>query len=322
MRAVRQVEYGGPECLSPCQLERPRAGEGEVLVRVRAAALHPADVFGMRGSPFVMRMTTGLRAPKVGIPGFDLAGVVEAVGSGVTDFAPGDEVLGTSEHTCAEFARARADQLVIKDPALSFAQAAALPTSGLAALHGLRDAGQLVAGHKLLINGAAGGVGSFAVQLGKAMGAEVTGVCSTAKVDFVRGLGADHVVDYSREDFADGRRKYDLIFDNVENRSLSECRAALAEGGRLVLNSGTGATGFKLLVRLVKPLLYSPFSAHSMRRYLSVANARDLRELADMVVDGRLVPAISARYRLEQVSQALAELETGRVRGKLVVELE
>ena len=219
-----------------------------------------------------MRLESGLLRPKNGVPGYDFAGRVEAVGPGVTMFQPGDEVFGATKGTCAEYVRVAEDKLALKPANLSYEQAAALPTSALAALHGLRDAGKLQPGQKVLINGASGGVGSFAVQIAKAFGAEVTGVTSTNNVEMVRSLGADHVIDYTREDFTKGGPRYDLIFDNVENRSLRDCRRALTPSGTLVLNSGTGARGLAMLVRLLRPLVLSPFLQQNLRRYLSHPN--------------------------------------------------
>jgi NADPH:quinone reductase-like Zn-dependent oxidoreductase len=319
MRAIAQDSYGPPELLTPRQLPVPTPGDGEVLVHVHAAGLHAGDVFAARGRPFPVRFATGLMRPKSGIPGMDLAGRVAAVGRAVTRFKVGDEVFGACEGACAEFVRAKPDRLAPKPAGLSFVEAAALPTSGLAALHGLRDAGKLASGQKVLINGASGGVGTFAVQIARAFGAEVTAVCSGANVDKVRSLGAHHVIDYTREDFAAGGPRYDLILDNVENRPLADCRRALLPGGTLILNSGTGATGLAMLVRLVKPLLLSPFVRHNLRRFLSTPNSADLLVLKEMVEAGQLRPVVAATYPLDEAARALEALERRRVCGKLVV---
>ena len=252
-----------------------------MLVRVHAAGLHIGDVFGVRGSPFPVRFTSGLRGPKLGVPGFDIAGTVEAIGSAVTRFAPGDEVFGRLRLAVV---RAPApstpgpgeDGIIAKPPDWSFEQAAAIPTSASAALHGLRDAGRLQAGQRVLINGASGGVGTYAVQIARAFGAEVTGVCGPTNVELVRSLGAHHVIDYTREDFTRGTARYDLILDNMENHSLAACRRALAPDGTLVLMSGTGASGLGLLVRLIRPVLLSPFVKHNLRRPLSTPKRADL----------------------------------------------
>jgi len=319
MRAVVHNRYGAPEMLALRSVRRPDPQPTEVLVRVHAAGLHIGDCFAVRGTPFAMRLVTGLLKPKVGIPGFDLAGTVEAVGSEVTRFRPGDAVFGCGNGSCAEFVAVEQDTLAAKPDGLSFEQAAAVPTSALAALHALRDVASLQAGDRVLVNGASGGVGSFAVQLAKSLGAEVTGVCSTKNVEMVRSLGADHVIDYTREDFTEGGAIYDLVFDNIENRSLSDCRRALAPKGMLVLNSGTGATGVRMLMRLLKPLVVSPFVGHTLRRYLSVPNHADLTELAALAESGAIVPRIDKTYALEQTAAALVHIESGRARGKVVV---
>ena len=219
MKAIVQDRYGSFEALESRDIAKPEIGDGEVLVRVHAAGLNIGVVFGVKGAPLLMRLESGLLRPKYGVPGYDFAGQVEAVGTGVTNFRPGDEVYGVANGTCAEYVRVPEDKLAIKPVNLTYDEAAALPVSALAALHGLRDAGKLQPGQRVLINGASGGVGSFAVQIAKALGAEVTGVTSTGNVEMVRSLGADHVIDYTREDFTKGGPRYDLIFDNVENRS-------------------------------------------------------------------------------------------------------
>jgi NADPH:quinone reductase-like Zn-dependent oxidoreductase len=318
MRAIVHDAYGPPELLELREIDRPILDEGGVLVRVHAAALHVGDSFALRGTPLPMRMMTGLLRPKYGVPGFDLAGQVEAVGSGVKRFKPGDEVFGVCNGSCAEYASTKEDLLAPKPANLRLEQAAALPTSALAALHGLRNAGKIRAGQKVLINGAAGGVGTFAVQIAKSFGAEVTGVCSTANVDLVRSLGADHVIDYTREDFTRGG-PFDLIFDNVENRSLSECRRALTPNGTLVLNSGTGARGLEMLVRLLKPLVVSPFVRQNLRRFLSTPNHQDLLVLKDLVEAGKLRPVIDRTFPLSRTAEALRHIEDGHARGKVVV---
>jgi len=319
MKAIVNDEYGSPDELKLRDLEKPAIGEHEVLIRVHAAGLNVGDSFAVRGSPVLMRMMTGLLRPKYGVPGFDVAGRVEALGSAVTKFRPGDEVFGVSNGTCAEYVRAAEDKLALKPATLTFQEAAAIPTSGLAALHGLRDAGKLQPGQRVLINGASGGVGTFAVQIAKSFGAEVTGVCSTANVEMVRSIGADHVIDYTREDFTTGGPRYDLIFDNVENRSLSACRRALTPRGTLVVNSGTGARGLRMLARLVRPLLLSPFVRQKLRRFLSRPNHADLAVLKSLVENGKLRPVIDSTYPLGETPAALRHVEGGHARGKVVV---
>jgi NADPH:quinone reductase-like Zn-dependent oxidoreductase len=323
VQAIVGERYGGPEVLVAREIERPGIGDRDVLVRVHAAGLHVGDVFAVRGSPFPIRFTSGLRGPRLGVPGFDIAGTVEAIGGAVTRFAPGDEVFGVctwpSSGACAEYARAREDGIIAKTPGWSFEQAAAIPTSASAALHGLRDAGRLRAGQRVLINGASGGVGTYAVQIARALGAEVTGVCGPGNVELVRSLGAHHVIDYTREDFTRGPGHYDLILDNIENHSLADCRRALAPHGTLVLNSGTGAGGLGLLVRLVRPVLLSPFVKHTLRRYYSSPGREDLEVLAAMVEDGTLRPVIDATYPMHETAAAVRHIETGHARGKVVV---
>ena len=319
MQAMVQSVYGPPDVLSLRTVARPTPGAADVLVRVHAAALHIGDSFGVRGEPLLMRMVTGLFRPKPGVPGFDLAGVVEEVGSAVTTFRPGDVVFGASHGTCAEFVSAPAAQLALKPSNLTFEQAAAVPTSALAALHGLRDAGGLKRGQKVLVNGAAGGIGTFAVQIARAFGANVTGVCSTPNVDLVRSLGADAVIDYTKEDFTGAGLQYDLLFDNVENRSLSECRRALTPAGTLVLNSGSGGKGLGLLVRLLRPLVLSPFVRQNLRRYLSKPSDTDLAVLREFIEAGALRPVIDRTFPLHEAPAALRHIETGHARGKVVI---
>jgi NADPH:quinone reductase-like Zn-dependent oxidoreductase len=322
MKAISYDKYGSFNVLVFRDIDRPVVKEHEVLVRVQAAGLHIGDCFGVRGAPFAMRMVTGLLKPKYGVPGFDLAGQVDAVGNNVKQFQPGDEVFGASSGTCAEYARAGETKLALKPVNLTFEEAAAIPTSALTALHGLRDVGKVQPGQRVLINGAAGGVGSFAVQIAKSFGAEVTGVCSTKNVDMVRSIGADHVVDYTREDFTQAGKRYDLIFDNVENRSLSDCRRVLTPTRTLILTSGTGARGIGMLVRLFKPLVLSPVVRQRLRRYISVPNHEDLVVLKELAESGKLRPVIDRTYPLRETPAALAHIEGGHVRGKVVITVE
>lgn len=320
MKAIVQDKYGAPrDVLRLRDIDKPVPADDEVLVSVHAAGLHRGDCFGVRGSPFPVRVATGLLKPKHGVPGYDLAGHVEAVGSSVKRFQPGDEVFGASTATCAEYACAGEDKLAPKPANLTFEEAAAVPMSALAALHALRDAGKVREGQKVLINGASGGVGTFAVQIAKSFGAEVTGVCSTRNVEMVRSIGADHVIDYTVEDFTQGGQRYDLIFDNVENRSLSDCRRALTANGTLILNSGSGAHGIGLLVRLVKPLVLSPFVRQNLRRYLSIPKHEDLVVLKELVESGKVTPVIDRTYPLAEVPEAIRYLEEGHARGKVAI---
>ena len=322
MKAMFQNEYGSPDELKLTNIDQPIAGDHEVLVRVHAAGLHVGDCFGVRGAPLLMRIATGLLKPKYGVPGFDVAGTVEAVGNKVTRFKPGDEVFGECNGSCAEYVSTGEDRLALKPANLTFAEAAVVATSALAALHALRDVAKIQPEQKILINGASGGVGTFAVQIAKSYGAEVTGVCGATNVDMVRSIGADHVIDYTQQDFTQDGRRYDFIFDNVENRSLSDCRRALKPNGTLILNSGTGAKGIALLIRLIKPLILSPFVHHNLRRYLSVPNHDDLVVLKELIEAGKVVPVIDQRYPLIEVPNAIRYLEAGHARGKVGVRIE
>ncbi len=319
MKAIVQNGYGSPDVFELKELDKPAVKDGDVLVRVHAAALHAGDYFAMRGLPYVARLTTGWPKPKNYVPGWDVAGHVEAVGKNVEQLQPGDEVFGSCQGTCAEYVCVGEKKLSPKPTNLTLEQAASVPTSAVTALRGLRDAGKVQPGQKVLINGASGGVGTFAVQIAKSFGAEVTAVCSTRNVDMVRSIGTDHVVDYTQEDFTQGGQRYDLIFDNVENRSLSDCRRALAPDGTLILNSGSGARGIGFLVRLVKPLLLSPFVRQNLRRYLSTPNHEDLVVLKDLVESGKLKPVIDKTYPLRETPAALAYIEGGHARGKVVI---
>ncbi len=319
MKAVVYDRYGSLDNLGLRDIAKPAITPDEVLISVRAAGLHVGDCFGVKGMPFPVRLFSGLFRPKYGVPGFDVAGTVEAVGAHVKTYSPGDEVFGSALGTCAELVRASPNTLVPKPSKLTFVEAAAIPTSGLAALHGLRDTGKLQPGQLVLINGAAGGVGTFAVQIAKALGAHVTGVCSTRNIEMVRALGADQVVDYTQQDFTQGSTRYDLILDNVENRSLSDCRRALTDVGTLVLNSGTGAEGLAMMVRLLKPLVLAPFVRQKLRRYVSTPNHADLLVLSQLAESGQLKPLIDKTYPLAETRAALEYIDSGHARGKVVV---
>ena len=321
MRAVAYERYGSFDQLRVRQVTQPTPKRHEVAVSVVATALHIGDCFSVRGSPFAMRLATGLLKPKYGIPGFDVAGRVHSVGASVTRFKPGDAVFGTCRGACAEYAVARESTLAPKPTRRTFPEAAAVPTSALTALHAMRDTARVESGQKVLINGASGGVGSFAVQIAKALGADVTGVCGSANVALVRSLGADRVIDYTQEDFTKGANSYDVILDNVENRSLSDCRRALRRGGTLVLNSGTGASGIRMLIRLVRPLLLSPFLRERLRRFVSAPNYRDLEVLTSLIDSGALRPVIDKVFPLEETAVALRYIEGGHARGKVVITL-
>jgi NADPH:quinone reductase-like Zn-dependent oxidoreductase len=318
MKAIVQEEYGPPDVLKLKEIDRPEVTDDGVLVRVRAASLHAGDYFLTKGAPFAVRMTTGLRKPKEShVPGFSMAGHVEAVGSNVTRFQPGDEVFGGCHRSCAEYACTGADRLAPSPANLTLEQAAAVPTSALAALHGLRDAGKVQPGQKVLINGASGGVGTFAVQIAKALGAEVTGVCSTRNVELVRSIGADHVIDYTEEDFTQGRPRYDLILDNVGNHSLGDCRRALTPGGILIPNTGHGGMSY-----VIKAFVSSAFIRQQGRPYLSVPNQADLVVLKELIEGDKVTPVIDRTYPLSKTPEAMAYVGEGHARGKVVIRVE
>ena len=321
MVAVIQECYGSPaDVLKLQNIDRPRAGDHEVLVRVQAASAHSGDWRMVRGQPYLIRlMGFGLRKPKRNIPGNDLAGRVEAVGKGVTQFRPGDEVFGWGNGTFAQSASVPEDQLVLKPANLTFEQAATVPISSFTAIQALRDKGQIRAGQKALIIGASGGVGTFAVQIAKSYGAEVTGVCSTRNVDMVRSIGADHVVDYTREDFVERGERYDLILDMVGNRSLSDCRRALSPSGTLVVVGGTGGRWLGGLDRTLRAVLMSPFVGQKLVALISKENKSDLVALKDLCESGRVTPVIDRTYPLTAISEAIQYLETAHTRGKVVI---
>lgn len=314
MRAVVQNAYGPSSVLTVARIEPPVAGANDVLVRVHAASLHAGDHLIMRGSPYIARFSAGWPRPRDYVVGLSAAGVVEAVGSAVTLLAPGDRVFGECRGSCAELALGSEEKLVRIPDSLPFEQAAAFPTSALAALHGLRDAAQVKPGMRVLIIGASGGVGTFMVQIAKSMGAHVTGVCGTSNVELVRSLGADDVIDYSKDDFADGTRAYDVILDNVGNRSFADVRRALTATGVAIPNSGTAGLG-----RVLASFVLSVFVRQQGRMYLSEPNPADLLALVDLIESGALRAVIDRVVTLEEVPAALAEIEKGHTRGKVVV---
>ena len=321
MRAILQSSYGTADTLHAGKIDRPVIGAGEVLVEVRAAGLDRGTWHVMAGLPYAIRLAGyGLRAPKAPVPGFDVAGVVVEIGAGVTRFAPGDEVFGIGKGSFAEFTAAREDKLAHKPQNLSFEQAAAVAISGLTALQGLTEAGRLQAGQRVLIIGASGGVGTYAVQIAKALGAEVTGVCSTSKVELVRSIGADHVLDYTRDDFADGETTYDLILDMAGNASITRLRRALAPAGTLVIAGGEG--GGRWLGgsdRQLRALALSPFLRQRLTTFICKEHFAGLERLAGLIDEGRIVPVIERTYVLSDMPQAMRHLVNGDARGKLVI---
>jgi NADPH:quinone reductase-like Zn-dependent oxidoreductase len=320
MQAIVQDRYGTADVLELKEIDRPPVGDDEVLVRVRAAGVHQGDWHLMTGLPYIARLGLGLRGPKSRIRGMDLAGTVEAVGKTVTQFQPGDDVFGWCDGTFAEYVRAPQSHFLAKPSRLTFEQAAAVPISGIAALRGLRDSGGIQAGQQVLVIGAAGGVGSFAVQIAKAFGAEVTGVCSTPKVDLVRSIGADHVVDYTREDFTRSPRRYDLILDTAGRRRLRDLRRVMTPAGTLVLVGGEGGDpwlgGFQ---RHIWAAMLSPFVRHHLRMLYSVERNEDLATLKDLIDAGKVTPVIDRTYSLRDAPDAMRYLAQGHAAGKTVI---
>jgi len=314
MKAIVQNEYGSPDVLKLKEVDKPVVKENDVLVGVHAAALNAGDYFSMRGSPWFVRFFVGFPKPKDHILGWDVAGTVEAVGKNVKRFQPGDEVFASCTGALAEYACAAEDKIAMKPTNLTFEQAAAVPTAAITALQGLRDAGKVQPGQRVLINGASGGVGTFAVQIAKSLGAEVTGVCSTRNVDLVRSLGADHVIDYTQEAFTRSGLRYDLILDNVGNRSFSECRRALTPGGTLLPNTGHAGMGYVLMA-----FALSLFVHQQGRPFISTPNAEDLFILKDLIEAGKVTPVIDRTYRLSETPEALGYVGEGHARGKVVV---
>jgi NADPH:quinone reductase-like Zn-dependent oxidoreductase len=320
MKAIAQDKYGSIDVLEVRDVDKPKIENGDVLMRVLAASAHMGDWHFMTGLPYLFRIAgSGLRAPKTRVRGTDVAGRVEAVGKDVTQFLPGDEVFGTCAGSFAEYATARKDKLAAKPANLTFEQAATVPTSGCAALQALR-VGKVQPGQKVLIIGAAGGVGSFAVQIAKAFGADVTGVCSTRKVDLVRSLGADDVIDYTRDDFAATGRRYDLILDIAGNRSVSHLRRALAPRATLVIVGGEGGGRWLGGIdRQLRATMLSPFVSQKLGTFVAKAKGENLVVLTDLIEAGKVTPAIDKGYPLSEVPAAMRHLAEGHARGKVVI---
>ena len=308
MKAIVQDRYGSADVLRLRDIDRPELGNDDVLVRVLAAGVDPGVWHLMTGLPYLVRLGFGLRAPKTPVRGMDVAGRVEEVGENVTQFEVGDEVFGTCNGSFAEYARATEDKLALKPANLSFEQAAAVPVSACTALHALRDSGEVRAGQKVLIVGASGGVGTFAVQLAKAFGAQVTGVCSTTKLELVRSIGADQVIDYTRDDFSQMGERYDLILDIAGNRSLSLLRSALTPEGTLVIVGGEGGGPWLGGTdRQIRALILSPFVRHNLRK--------------ELIESGKVTPVIDRTYPLREAPDAIRYLEDGHARGKVVIKV-
>ena len=324
MKAMVNMKYGPPDVLELTEVERPTPKDDEVLLKVHAASVNPADWHLLRGDPYIARLQLGLRYPKTRVLGCDVAGRVEAVGKNVTTLQPGDEAFGSPfMHGFGAFAErvsVSEDLLAPKPTNLSFEQVAAVPLAASTALQGLRDHGGIEPGHKVLIVGASGGVGTFAVQIAKSFDAEVTGVCSTRNVGLVRSLGADRVIDYTREDFARSGQKYDLVFQLAGTRSPSECRRVLTSKGTLVQISGdSDGRWIGPMDRIIKALVLSPFVSQKMASFTVKPNKEDLRFLTELIESGKLTPVIDRTYSLSETPEAIRYLESGHARGKVVI---
>jgi NADPH:quinone reductase-like Zn-dependent oxidoreductase len=328
MKAVVHCEYGTPDVLEVKDIEKPAPDDMQLLVRVRAASLNPLDGHLMRGMLLARLMGNGLRKPKDTRIGVDYSGVVEAIGKNVTQYKVGDEVFGGRNGALAQYICPRADRgIALKPTNLTFEEAGSIAVAGITALQGLRDVGHVGARQKVLVNGASGGVGTFAVQIAKALDAEVTGVCSTRNIDLVKSIGADHVIDYTKEDFTNGEQHYDVIFDNVQNHSFSERRRALTPNGICVLAGIGGAgwhadTGTHIARSFTTPMM-SKFTSQKFKFFIAELNHNDLAYLADLIQSGKMKPVIDRTYKsLAETPEALAYLEEGHARGKVVITVE
>lgn len=319
MKAVLFPKYGSPDVLQITEVEKPTPNENQVLVKVYAAATNPLDWHRMRGAPFIARMGEGLLKPQNPKLGADIAGRVEAVGKNVTEFKPGDDVIGSvGAGGFAEYVCAREKYFVLKPSNISFEAAAAIPVVGFTALQGLRDTGHIRAGQTVLVNGASGGVGTFAVQIAKSYGAEVTGVCSTRNLDMVRSIGADHVIDYTQQDFTRNGQTYDLIYDAIGNRSVYAYRRALKPQGVCVI------AGFTTLGRLFEHMILGPLTSRDGNKTVGMmgmakTDKQDFILIKDMLEAGKIVPVIDRCYSFNETAEAIRYLETGRARGKVIV---
>lgn len=323
MQAIAYRCYGSPDILTLEEVAKPVAADNEVLVKVHVASVNPLDWHYMRGEPYLMRLGTGLGMPDDTRLGVDFAGTVEAVGSDVTQFNPGDRVFGGASGAFGEYVTISEDRALARIPDnISFEQAASVPIAAITALQALRDKGKLAKGQKVLINGASGGVGTFAVQIAKSYGAEVTGVCSTRNLEMVRSIGADHVIDYTREDYTEGGQKYDLIVDMVGNRSLGENRDVMTPEGVLVIVGGKKGNWIGPLLRPIQAMLMSPFIDQEMSLMLARLDQQDLISLAELMEEEKVTPVIDRRYRLSEVPDAIRYSEEGHARGKIVINIQ
>src|SRR5216683_3182225 len=323
MKAIVYHEYGSPDVLKFEEVEKPVPKDDEVLIKVRAASVNPLDWRLMKGKPRVLRIMIRLLKMPIGRPGVDVAGEVEAVGSNVTQFKPGDEVFGACRGAFAEYACTAASKLVMKPGNVTFEQAASVNVAGLTALQGLRDKGKIQPGSKVLINGAAGGVGTFAVQIAKSFGADVTGVCSTRNLDLVRSIGADEVIDYTQQNFTTSNQRYDLILDCVGNHSFSACRRILNPDGRFVMvGAPHDASMMGLLAQMIKALLLSVFVSQKAIMFIAKSSQDDLTLLGELIATGKLTPVIDSRYTLSDAPDAVRHVEEGHARGKVIIDCE
>jgi NADPH:quinone reductase-like Zn-dependent oxidoreductase len=327
MKAAVYSRYGPPDVVQIRDVAKPVPGDSEVLIKVRAAAVNPLDRSCIRGTPRLIRITGGLRKPKDARLGFDVAGQVEAVGRNVARFKPGDEVFGMcrgafAEYVCTSEPAVGMSALAMKPENMTFEQAAAVPVAAFTALQGLRDKGQIQPGRKVLINGAAGGVGTFAVQIARSFGADVTGVCSTRNVDMVRSLGADRVIDYTREDFTNSGQRYDLLFDCAGNHSLFACRRVLKPKGTLIVAGGPNGRWLSPVDRLFKAFVLSWFVSQTLVPFIARAGKEDLNVMRELIEAGKVTPVIDKCYRLSEVPDAIRYLEEGHARGKVVITME
>jgi len=317
MKAIVLNAYGGPEVLELKEVDQPQVNENDVLVRVHSASINAGDIFSMRGSPWLARFNVGFPKPNDYILGWDCAGYVEQIGKSVTRFQPGDMVFASCEAALAEYACAPEDKFAPTPNNLTLEQSASVPSASMAALHALRNQAHVQPGQKVLVNGASGGVGIFSVQIAKALGAEVTGVCSTRNVEMVQSLGADHVIDYTKENFTKGEQRYDLVLDNVGNHSFSDCRRVLTPEGIHLPNTGHGGMSY-----VIKAYMLSALMRQHASPFLSVPNAEDLAYIKDLIEAGKVKPVIDHSYPMSETQQAFQYLEQEHARGKVVITMQ
>lgn len=319
MKAITRVVYGPAESLTFDEVPTPEVGETEVLVQVRASSVNPYDWHLLRGEPYLLRLSAGFRRPKNHDMGIDVAGTVSAVGANVARFKIGDDVFGLARGAFAEYAVANEERLAVKPDALTFESAASIPCAGNTALVAVRDKGQVSAGMSVLVNGASGGVGSYAVQIAKSLGAEVTGVCSTRNIELVKSIGAAEVIDYTHEDFARRPLRYDVVIDTIGNRSLRDLRRALKPRGTLVVAGGGNGKWFRPMALLLKVIVVGPFIRQQLRGVMAGVTAESLETISTLVVSGDVAPLIDRTYPLSETSAALGYLEEGHARGKVII---